>query len=115
MNNQLEPLLRLSIKVSIEAGKEVMRIYNGEVVFVMKSDSSPLTLADISSHRIISEGLLTTKIPILSEEGKEIPYEIRSKWEYLWLIDPLDGTKEFKKRNGEFTTLVYDFFIQITA
>lgn len=99
----LTEFLRLSIKLSLEAGREILRVYEEEFTVNRKSDDSPLTIADISSHEIISAGLAVTGIPVLSEEGKDIPYEIRSKWEYLWLVDPLDGTKEFLKRNGEFT------------
>ncbi len=69
----------------------------------MKSDNSPLTKADKISHQIISQLLSSSQLPILSEEGNHIPYEERSKWNYYWLVDPLDGTKEFIKRNGEFT------------
>ena len=74
-----------------------------------KDDKSPLTLADKRSHEIIENVLKQTvtvnnsTVPILSEEGKETPYNERKKWEYFWLVDPLDGTKEFVKRNGEFT------------
>ena len=66
---------------------------------------SPLTSADLASHRLITESLkkLTPDIPVLSEESSEIPYSERSSWENYWLIDPLDGTREFIKRNGEFT------------
>lgn len=99
----LRELLKLSIRLSLEAGKEILRIYEGENSVDKKSDDSPLTLADISSHRIISDGLSSTDIPLLSEEGKDISYEVRRNWQYFWLIDPLDGTKEFIKRNGEFT------------
>lgn len=99
----LRKLLELSIGLSIEAGREILRIYEGDFSIEKKSDSSPLTLADIKSHRIISDGLSSTGIPLLSEEGKDIPYEIRRRWDFFWLIDPLDGTKEFIKRNGEFT------------
>jgi 3'(2'), 5'-bisphosphate nucleotidase len=70
-----------------------------------KQDSSPLTLADKKANNIIEDGLnqFSFNLPILSEEGKEIPYEDRKHWEYFWLVDPLDGTKEFVKKNGEFT------------
>ena len=70
-----------------------------------KSDDSPLTQADKNSHLVIESGLsaLFPNIPILSEEGRDIPYSERKHWDYFWLVDPLDGTKEFVKRNGEFT------------
>jgi 3'(2'), 5'-bisphosphate nucleotidase len=100
---QFQNLLELSIKLSIDAGREILRIYEGEFTFNKKSDNSPITLADMNSHRIISEGLSATGIPILSEEGKDIPYRTRKAWNFFWLVDPLDGTKEFIKKNGEFT------------
>lgn len=100
---RLRECLELSIKLSIDAGRAILRVYQGDFSIDRKSDDSPLTLADITSHKIISEGLSSTGIPLLSEEGKDIPYEVRKKWGFFWLIDPLDGTKEFIKRNGEFT------------
>lgn len=99
----LASLLELAIRVSLEAGKEVLKVYNSDFSVDWKADLSPLTLADTRAHNVISEGLSTTEIPMLSEEEKDIPYEDRMKWDYLWLIDPLDGTKEFINRNGEFT------------
>lgn len=92
--------------VARKAGAAIMAIYegdHGEVEF--KEDQSPLTAADRAAHEIILAGLmeLSPEIPILSEEGQDIPYEVRRRWERFWLVDPLDGTKEFIKRNGEFT------------
>lgn len=99
MNN-----LKLAIEAALRAGKSIMEIYNSNDFEVkLKSDQSPLTLADIESHNIISQYLNKTKIPILSEEGKNIPYSKRKNWNKLWVIDPIDGTKEFIKKNGEFT------------
>ena len=72
----------------------------------LKSDDSPLTEADVKAHMAIDEVLKSTKIPVLSEEGEDIPYVLRSTWEKLWIVDPLDGIKEFVKRNGEFTVNV---------
>ena len=96
--------LIISIKAALEAGKEILEIYQtSDFEVEMKSDNSPLTIADKKAHTIISGHLEKTGIPILSEEGRNIPYEERKKWEYLWIVDPLDGTKEFIKRNGEFT------------
>lgn len=103
MREDLQKLLEISVKLSIDAGRTILRIYEGDFSVQRKSDDSPLTLADINSHRIISEGLSISGIPLLSEEGKGIPYEMRKGWEYLWLVDPLDGTKEFINKNGEFT------------
>jgi len=93
------------ITISKEAGKAILKVYNSNFDYQIKEDSSPLTKADKISHKIISKKLkeLTPEIPILSEEDSNIPFDIRSKWEKYWLVDPLDGTKEFIKRNGEFT------------
>jgi len=87
------------------AGDAIMDIYESPFEVETKSDNSPLTIADKKSHNIINEGLKTIfpDIPILSEEGKAISYSERKNWKNFWLIDPLDGTKEFIKRNGEFT------------
>ncbi|WP_439696933.1 3'(2'),5'-bisphosphate nucleotidase CysQ [Mucilaginibacter sp. AW1-7] len=88
-----------------QAGAGILSVYNTRIEVTLKDDLSPLTLADKVSHDIITEGLtaLTPDIPIISEEGKDIPYETRKNWEYYWCVDPLDGTREFIKRNGEFT------------
>ncbi|MGM0503956.1 MAG: 3'(2'),5'-bisphosphate nucleotidase CysQ [Bacteroidota bacterium] len=97
-------LMTVAVKAAFKAGKEILNVYHSEDFGIkIKSDDSPLTLADKRAHEIIVDLLKSTNIPILSEEGKEIAYEERSKWEYYWLVDPLDGTKEFIKRNGEFT------------
>jgi 3'(2'), 5'-bisphosphate nucleotidase len=93
-------------KIAFEAGKEILEVYNKEDFQVeIKSDKSPLTIADKISHSIIKEFLTKhyPDIPVLSEEGKETPFEERRNWKLFWLVDPLDGTKEFIKRNGEFT------------
>jgi 3'(2'), 5'-bisphosphate nucleotidase len=88
-----------------KAGEKILEIYNTEFSVEEKDDQSPLTAADMASHNVIVKGLeqLTPEIPVLSEESAKIPFEERSGWETYWLIDPLDGTKEFIKRNGEFT------------
>ena len=103
------------VSIAKDAGDAIMEIYNRDFQVEYKDDKSPLTEADTKSNEIIIKGLealnltlsiqhLTFKnIPILSEEGKETPYEERKHWEYFWLIDPIDGTKEFIKKNGEFT------------
>lgn len=98
-------LLDIAIDAAYEAGDEIMKIYStGDFGVEMKSDNSPLTMADRASHQIITERLAETGIPILSEENDEIvSYDIRKEWKLLWIVDPLDGTKEFIKRNGEFT------------
>ena len=89
-----------------EAGRAVMAVYQSADWGVdFKADNSPLTLADIASHKVISAGLarLYPEIPLLSEESAAVDYEVRRGWQRFWLVDPLDGTKEFIKRNGEFT------------
>ncbi|MBW8039139.1 MAG: 3'(2'),5'-bisphosphate nucleotidase CysQ [Planctomycetes bacterium] len=93
------------LKIAAEAGDAVMEVYNTSFTYKHKEDCSPLTLADKRSNEIITQRLQEAypDIPIISEESKSIPYETRSRWEEFWLVDPLDGTKEFIKRNGEFT------------
>lgn len=98
--------LYIAIRAAIDAGKAIMDIYTDPAAdfgIERKADDSPLTKADKKAHKIISEILSVTPFPVLSEEGKEIPYAERSDWDILWIVDPLDGTKEFIKRNGEFT------------
>ena len=94
------------IEISKEAGEVILEIYKTNFDIQIKKDSSPLTQADLASHQIITSGLkkLTPNIPILSEESCNISQRERAKWKEYWLIDPLDGTKEFIKKNGEFTT-----------
>lgn len=100
----MERLKRKAIQAAIEAGKAILKVYGTDDFQVeLKSDNSPLTLADRDAHNVIVEHLNKTDIPILSEEGRGIPFEERKNWNHFWLVDPLDGTKEFVKRNGEFT------------
>ncbi len=97
-------MLKLAIHASELASKEILAVYNSlDFGVEVKSDNSPLTIADKRSHHAIEAVLKETNLPILSEEGKSIPYKTRKSWKRFWLIDPLDGTKEFIKRNGEFT------------
>ena len=93
------------IDIAVKASGAIMDIYKKDFSVDYKSDNSPLTEADKKSNEIICSGLkeIYPNIQIVSEENKEIPYEVRKDWEYYWLIDPLDGTKEFIKKNGEFT------------
>jgi 3'(2'), 5'-bisphosphate nucleotidase len=94
------------LTIALAAGEKIMEIYEKADFGVdMKADNSPLTLADIASHEHIVASLarLTPDIPVLSEESRTIGYQERSRWSTFWLVDPLDGTKEFIKRNGEFT------------
>ena len=108
-NKNLKTLLQTALLASLEAGEEIMRIYTDpkqDFGIERKADNSPLTLADKASHRVIMNYLAATPIPVLSEEGRHLPYEERSGWDCLWVVDPLDGTKEFIKKNGEFTVNV---------
>lgn len=91
------------IQASIDAGRDILDVYHSDFTVEHKADNSPLTLADKRSHQVIVKSLMPFDIPILSEEGKHIPYEERKSWNMFWLVDPIDGTKEFIKRNGEFT------------
>ncbi len=93
------------VRIAKKAGDAILDVYTSDFCVETKDDQSPLTLADENSHKVISDNLkaLYPDIPLLSEEGKNIPYNERKGWEYFWLVDPLDGTKEFIKRNGEFT------------
>jgi 3'(2'), 5'-bisphosphate nucleotidase len=99
----MEALLFLAIKASLKAGEEILKVYESEFSIERKDDRSPLTLADKNAHNVISGLLKDAGFPVLSEEGKSIDYEERRNWDYFWMVDPLDGTKEFVKRNGEFT------------
>lgn len=100
----LKKLLSFAIRAAEAASKEILHIYNSaDFQLESKGDNSPLTRADRGSHEVIESFLKETAIPVLSEEGKDIPYETRKHWKHFWLIDPLDGTKEFINRNGEFT------------
>ncbi|OEK06792.1 3'(2'),5'-bisphosphate nucleotidase CysQ [Roseivirga misakiensis] len=101
---KLDELLETAKEASLIAGKKILEIYNSDDFEVeLKGDNSPLTKADIAAHDIIVSFLEPTNLPILSEEGRDIPYNERKNWKYIWIVDPLDGTKEFIKRNGEFT------------
>lgn len=102
----LSQLLTQVIAIARDAGDKIMAIYEAEAIGVQfKHDSSPLTAADLASQNVISQGLekLRQGWPVLSEELAEIPFERRRDWRLFWLVDPLDGTKEFISRNGEFT------------
>jgi 3'(2'), 5'-bisphosphate nucleotidase len=103
MNSQ--QYLQEVIAIAKAAGSAIMQIYSTEFSVVRKEDNSPLTQADLAAHHTIVEALkkLTPNIPIISEESVTTAYDIRKQWKQYWLIDPLDGTREFVKRNGEFT------------
>lgn len=93
------------VKLAQRAGDAILSVYGEQFEVTHKDDRSPLTLADLRAHEIIMQGLhaLTPDVPVLSEEASDIPYEQRRQWSRYWLVDPLDGTKEFVSRNGEFT------------
>jgi 3'(2'), 5'-bisphosphate nucleotidase len=92
--------------IACEAGREILEVYGtGDTAAAAKADDSPLTAADLRAHRLIVRrlGELTPELPVLSEEGADVPFAVRAHWRRYWLIDPLDGTREFLARNGEFT------------
>ena len=104
-DNIREYLLAEQLNAAVRAGAEIMRIYNGgdDYDISLKSDHTPITIADRMAHDSIKRSLGATRIPILSEEGRSMLYEERCNWELFWLVDPLDGTVEFIKGNNEFT------------
>ena len=97
--------LQIALEAAVKAGENIMEVYNSteSINYEKKADDSPLTIADKKSHNTIIDFLKDTEIDIISEESKSIEYQERKNWEEYWLIDPLDGTKEFIKKNGEFT------------
>jgi len=92
-------------EIAHRAGNAILKIYEQDFEIIEKTDKSPLTEADLASHHVIVDALQlqTPEIPVLSEESANIPFDTRKQWQTYWLIDPLDGTKEFIKHNGEFT------------
>jgi 3'(2'), 5'-bisphosphate nucleotidase len=102
-NTEIKVLTFDAILASIEAGKEILDVYETAFEVELKDDKSPLTLADKRAHNMIVKMLKETGIPILSEEGRSLDYDERNQWSTMWIVDPLDGTKEFVKQNGEFT------------
>lgn len=104
--SEIKEIILQVVDIAEEAGKAILEIYNSDDLGVeSKSDESPLTKADTTANKIICDGLISINadIPIISEENKSIPYEERKDFTYYWMVDPLDGTKEFIKKNGEFT------------
>lgn len=95
--------LTIALKAALKAGKEILNHYNQSVEIILKEDHSPVTIADKESQKIILSYLSTTPFPIISEEMENITFYERQKWNYCWIVDPLDGTKEFINKNGEFT------------
>ena len=103
--DDLQALLPDVVQIALNAGEQIMAIYNDSFTVTDKADKTPVTEADMAAHRTIVSALemLTPNTPVLSEESGDIPYTTRQKWSQYWLVDPLDGTREFIKRNGEFT------------
>jgi 3'(2'), 5'-bisphosphate nucleotidase len=102
-NTKIKDLTLAAILAAIEAGKEILDVYESAFEVELKDDKSPLTLADKRAHNMIVKMLEESAIPILSEEGHSLAFDERKQWATMWIVDPLDGTKEFVKRNGEFT------------
>src|SRR4051812_121567 len=94
--------LSLAVKAALRAGDEILRIYNTDFNVETKSDNTPVTLADRTSGECITRILSETGIPVISEEEEVLDYSVRKSWKRVWIVDPLDGTKEYVKRNGEF-------------
>jgi len=99
----MNPNLKIAIQAALEGGAEIMKIYQNDFDVKYKNDNSPLTLADQKCNDVINSYLIDTEYPIISEENKQNTFDERKQWESCWIVDPLDGTKEFVKRNGEFT------------
>ena len=109
---QLSELSSQVMAIAQRAGAEIMTIYARDFAIETKPDTSPLTEADLAAHQTIVAGLeAISDLPILSEESANIPWATRQSWDEYWLVDPLDGTKEFIKKNGEFTVNIA--FIQL--
>ncbi|MCG2420602.1 3'(2'),5'-bisphosphate nucleotidase CysQ, partial [Aequorivita sp. F47161] len=99
----MKPNLSTAIQAALRAGEEILKIYDTNFKVALKNDNTPLTIADENANEIIMSFLRPTNIPIISEENRQLDYSERQHWTRCWLVDPLDGTKEFVKRNGEFT------------
>ena len=98
----MESIYTIAIQAAIEASQAILEIYVHPVAADIKIDGSPVTIADLTSSKIIEQLLLTTAIPIIGEESVNLPYSERKHWKQCWIVDPLDGTKEYLRRNGEF-------------
>jgi 3'(2'), 5'-bisphosphate nucleotidase len=103
INYNMQKQLETAISAALEAGEAIMKVYESEIAVEYKGDKSPLTEADKRANDIINKYLKQTEYPIISEENKQTDYKIRKEWDICWIVDPVDGTKEFIKRNGEFT------------
>ncbi len=102
-DTMMNALLHTAIQAAIEGGKAIMDVYATDFDVLIKEDDSPVTIADKNANAIIDTYLKTTGIPIISEENEQLDYAERKEWHRCWMVDPLDGTKEFIKRNGDFT------------
>ena len=104
MNDSFQKHLIRAIRAALAAGEAILEVYDKpDFKMELKADSSPVTEADLAANALITDHLFSSGFPVLSEEGKQINYEDRKEWQTFWLVDPLDGTKEFIRRNGEFT------------
>lgn len=105
MSRELEILARAAAAIAERAAAAILDVYDSEFAVAQKEDRTPLTAADLAAHRLIVAALAerTPELPVLSEESADVPWSERSRWSRYWLVDPLDGTREFVKRNGEFT------------
>ena len=108
--------IKIAIEAALAAGNEILKIYHKDFNIEYKDDKSPLTDADLISNKVIIDHLTATGVPIISEENKQTAFETRQNWNKCWIVDPIDGTKEFIKKNGEFTVniaLVEDGITQL--
>lgn len=105
MSRELDFLARQVGDIAVRAAAAILEVYESDFAVTRKDDRSPLTAADLAANRVIVDGLraLTPELPVLSEESAAVAWSERSRWQRYWLVDPLDGTREFVKRNGEFT------------
>jgi len=104
MTLPINSLAQTVLRIAKEAGDKIMAIYENDFAIYEKQDTSPLTEADLAAHNVIVNALTAeSDLPILSEESADISWDERKQWQSYWLVDPLDGTKEFIKKNGEFT------------
>ncbi len=98
-----QDLLHVAVEAALKAGLKTLKYYKNDLDVLLKDDHSPLTLADLESNEVINKYLNQTDLPVLSEENKVMPFVTRSKWKMLWLVDPLDGTKEFINKRSDYT------------
>ncbi|HEX7768692.1 MAG TPA: inositol monophosphatase family protein, partial [Dokdonella sp.] len=105
MSRELDVLARQVGDIAVRAAAAILEVYESAFAVTCKDDRSPLTAADLAANRVIVDALreLTPELPVLSEESASVAWQERSRWHRYWLVDPLDGTREFIKRNGEFT------------